>query len=162
MYINKDNSHSWVRISHDLNLLVTNWNNNTRNLRNGVRRLCVKIELQIILPTNQRQKQNHKDVLLPTHTQKLHPLGERKWSYIEPQEHSLYDHSGSTINKKRINLLRSRRKWSAWIQEIRIILCLSSLVWRKVEEYHGKRKSKQEKTPIFALTHEEQCCTSEL
>ena len=28
MYMNKDNSHSWVRISHDLNKLVTNLNNN--------------------------------------------------------------------------------------------------------------------------------------
>ena len=28
MAVNKDNSHSWVRISHDLNKLVTNLNNN--------------------------------------------------------------------------------------------------------------------------------------
>ena len=28
MSMNKDNSHSWVRISHDLNKLVTNLNNN--------------------------------------------------------------------------------------------------------------------------------------
>ena len=28
MSMNKDNSHSWARISHGLNKLVTNWNNN--------------------------------------------------------------------------------------------------------------------------------------
>ena len=43
--MNKDNSHSWVRISHGLNKLVTNLNNKDQgNLRNAVRRLCVKIE----------------------------------------------------------------------------------------------------------------------
>ena len=46
--MNKDNSHSCVRISHGLNKLVTNLNNKGRqragNLRNAVRRLCVKIE----------------------------------------------------------------------------------------------------------------------
>ena len=28
MFMNKDNSHSWVRISHGFNKLVTNLNNN--------------------------------------------------------------------------------------------------------------------------------------
>ena len=32
--MNKDNSHSWVRISHDLNKLVTNLNNNEENDNN--------------------------------------------------------------------------------------------------------------------------------
>ena len=55
--MNKDNSHSWVRISHGLNRLVTELSNNMENdnneqetsptrqgagnLRNAVRRICV-------------------------------------------------------------------------------------------------------------------------
>ena len=42
--VNKDNSHSWVRISHGLNKLVTDLS-----------------------------KQNHKDVLLPAYPQELYP-----------------------------------------------------------------------------------------
>ena len=48
---NKDNSHSWVRISHGLNKLVTHEfeqqgprRQRAGNLRNAVRRICVKIE----------------------------------------------------------------------------------------------------------------------
>ena len=45
MSVNKDNSHSWVRISHGSNKFVMNLNNNeTGNLTNAVRRICVKIE----------------------------------------------------------------------------------------------------------------------
>ena len=44
--MNRDHSHSWVRISHGLNKLVTNLTGRQRagNLRNAVRRPCVKIE----------------------------------------------------------------------------------------------------------------------
>ena len=43
--MNKDHPHSWVRISHGLNKLVTKLEQQwAGNLRNAVRRLCVKIE----------------------------------------------------------------------------------------------------------------------
>ena len=43
--INKDHSHSWVRISHDLNKLVTNLNDNEQEIPEiKVRRLCVEIQ----------------------------------------------------------------------------------------------------------------------
>ena len=47
--INKDNSHSWVRISHGLNKLVTDLSQGERqqragNLRDAVRRICVEDE----------------------------------------------------------------------------------------------------------------------
>ena len=44
MSMNKDNSHSWVRISHGLNKLVTNLNIIEQELPNTVRRICVEIE----------------------------------------------------------------------------------------------------------------------
>ena len=45
MSMNKDNSHSWVRISHGLNKLVTNLNNKDQETsESAVRRICVKIE----------------------------------------------------------------------------------------------------------------------
>ena len=62
--------------------------------------------MQVILQADQRPKQNHKDVLLPAHPQKLYLLEERTWTDIEPQEYSL---SGCSMSKKLINLLRHGR-----------------------------------------------------
>ena len=44
------------------------------NLRNAVRRICVKIG-QVILQADQRPKQNHKNEILPAHPQELYLLG---------------------------------------------------------------------------------------
>ena len=44
--------------------------------------------MQVILQADQRLKQNHKDVLLPAHPQELYPLGERKWTDVEPEDYS--------------------------------------------------------------------------
>ena len=45
MSLSRDNTHSWIRISHGLNKLVTNFEQQRAgNLRNAVRRICVKIE----------------------------------------------------------------------------------------------------------------------
>ena len=62
--------------------------------------------MQVILQADQRPKQNHKDVLLPAHPQKVYLLGERTWTDIEPQEYSLSDYS---VSKKLNNLLRYGR-----------------------------------------------------
>ena len=48
----------------------------------------------------------------------------------------------------------SRKWWSDWIlenqtQSSRTFLVLSSLVWRHVEEKHGKRRRKQEQIPVW-------------
>ena len=74
--VNKDNSHSWVRISHGLNRLVTGLEQKRAgNLRKKVRRFCVEIECTCFMRADQRLKQNHNDVFLPVHPQKLFPLG---------------------------------------------------------------------------------------
>ena len=45
MSVNKDNSHSWVRMSHGLNKISHGLEQQRAgNLRNGVRRICVNIE----------------------------------------------------------------------------------------------------------------------
>ena len=71
MFSRKDNSHSWVRISHDLNMFVTNLNNNeqeTSEVQFEVYALRVKY---VILQADQRPKQNHKDEILPAPRQEL-------------------------------------------------------------------------------------------
>ena len=47
MSIGKDNSHSWVRISHGLNKIGHEFEQQRAgNLRSAVRRICVKIECE--------------------------------------------------------------------------------------------------------------------
>ena len=78
--INKDHSHSWVRITHGLNKWVTNLNNKEHDDNEQetsemqFRRLCVENRMHVLLQADQRLKQNHKDVFLPAHTQKLYLL----------------------------------------------------------------------------------------
>ena len=75
--MNKDDSHSWVRISHGLNKLVTNLNNMDQD-DNNEQETSEKQSEEYALKLNasacasdQRQKQNHKDVILSAHPQKL-------------------------------------------------------------------------------------------
>ena len=63
MFISKYNSFSWIRISHDLNKLVTNLNNNEQET-SEVQFEKYKLKLnasEVILHADQRLKQNHED-----------------------------------------------------------------------------------------------------
>ena len=63
--VNKDNSHSWVRISHGLNKLVTNLNNNEQETSEvQFKEYALKLNA-VILQADQRPKQNHKNENLP-------------------------------------------------------------------------------------------------
>ena len=59
--------------------------------------------MQVILQTEPRLNQDHKDVLLPAHPQRTFLIGERTWTDIEPQEYSFSDYA---VSKKLIRLLR--------------------------------------------------------
>ena len=43
--------------------------------------------MHVLLRADQRLKQNHKNVFLPAHPQKLYLLDERTWTDIEPQDY---------------------------------------------------------------------------
>ena len=86
--MNKDPSHSWVRISHGLNKLVTNLNNNEQETS----------EMQLAKAKPQRR-------IFVSSSTKTIPVGKRTWTDIEPQDYSPTDHS---VSKKLINLLRHR------------------------------------------------------
>ena len=101
--------------------------------------------MQGILQADQRQKQNHKDAILPAHPQELYPSGG------EP---------GPILNHKNIRppIIQCRRHWSIFfVMEVWRIkdylqdhFCvLSSLVWRKVEEQHRRRRRTQEKISVL-------------
>ena len=72
--VNKDNSHSWDRISHGLNELVTELNNKDQD-DNEQETSEMQFEKWVILQADQRREKNHKDVILPAHPQELYLLG---------------------------------------------------------------------------------------
>ena len=87
--LNKDNSHSWVKIFHGLNKLVTELSNNKENDNNEQEtsemqfdNFALKSNARGLLQADQRSKQNHKDALLPIHNNFTHRV--KKWIDVEP------------------------------------------------------------------------------
>ena len=91
--INKDNSHSWIRISHGLNKLVTNLNNGDQD-DNEQETSTTKTEV-FALKTNvlacasrSKAKAKPQRRTLASSSTKTVPIEERKWTDIEPEDYS--------------------------------------------------------------------------
>ena len=92
--INKDNSHSWVRISHGLRKLVTNLSNNKENDNNEQETSEMQFE-DFALKTNvlasasrskaKAKPQRRTPAKSPTRTLRI---GERKRTDVEPEDYS--------------------------------------------------------------------------
>ena len=75
MSVNKDNSHSWVRISHGSNRLVMNLNNSETEIPEVQLEECAfKLDAKD-LHADQRLKQNHIEENLPALLQEQFLLG---------------------------------------------------------------------------------------
>ena len=79
--MNRDNSHSWIRLSHGSNKFVMNLNN------------------------NEQQKPQRREPA--GSSPRTIPIGKRIWTDVEPGENSLSDYD---ISKKLINLLRHNKQ----------------------------------------------------
>ena len=106
--LNKDNSHSWVRISHGLNKLVTDLSNKEHD-DNEQETSEMQFEDSVlksnVLAFASRSKAKAKPqrrISASSSTKTLH-IGERTWTDIDPQKYSLSDYP---VSKKLINLLR--------------------------------------------------------
>ena len=88
--VNKDTSHSRVRISHGLNKLVTDLSNKDDD-DNEQETSEMQFEdfalkpMYLLLRADQRLKQNHEDVLLPAYLQELY-LFVKEYGLILNQE----------------------------------------------------------------------------
>ena len=102
MSVNKDNSHSWVRISHGLNKLVTDLNNNEQETSE------IQFEEHALrLNAGDFASRSKAKAKPPRRTSasssiKTIPIVERTWTDVEPGKQSLSDYS---VSKKLINLL---------------------------------------------------------
>ena len=92
--MNKDHSHSWVRISHGLNNLVTDFSNNKENDNNEQEIPEVQFEdcalKSNVLAFASRSKAKAKPQrrILACPSTRTVPISERTWTLIEPQDYS--------------------------------------------------------------------------
>ena len=122
-------STSWSRI----------WTTTTRKLRSAARRICIKIECGWFCKPIQRRDS-------ASSSTRTIPIGERTWTDVEPRENSTSDYE---MSKKLIHLLRHDKYFETKMERLnsgesrtifKTFLVLSSLVWREVEEKHGKKR----------------------
>ena len=109
--MNKDNSHSWVRISHGLNKLVTDLSNNKdqdddeqETSEMQFENFALKSNARAFASRSKAKAKPQRRTPASSSTRTI-PIRERNWTDIEPQDYSLNDYS---VSKKLINLLRHR------------------------------------------------------
>ena len=103
MSMNKDNSHSWVRISHGSNKLVTNLNNNEQETSEvQFEEYALKLNASDFACRSKAKAKPQRRISASSSTRTI-PIGERIWTDVEPGEYSLSDYE---VSKKLIHLLR--------------------------------------------------------
>ena len=103
MSVNKDNSHSWVRISHGLNKLVTNLNKNEQETSEvQFEEYALKLNAGDIASRSKAKAKPQRQHFASSSTRTI-LIGERTWTDVEPGEYSTSDYE---VSKKLIRLLR--------------------------------------------------------
>ena len=106
--MNKDNSHSWVRVSHGMNKLVTNLNNKDQDDNEQetsemqFEEYALKLNAgDFASRSKAKAKPQRRDSASSSTRTVL--IGERIWTDVEPGDFSISDYE---VSKKLINLLR--------------------------------------------------------
>ena len=92
--MNKDHSHSWVRISHGVNKLVTNLNNKDQNdseqetSEMQFEDYALRLNASAFASRTKAKAKPQGRSSANSSTRTI-PIGERTWTDIEPQGHSL-------------------------------------------------------------------------
>ena len=101
--MNRDNTHSWVRISHGLNKLVTNLNNNEQETSEvQFEEYALKLNTSDFAGRSKAKAKPQRRELAGSSTRTT-PIGERIWTDVRPGEYSI---SHFAVSKKLIHLLR--------------------------------------------------------
>ena len=106
--VNKDKSHSWVRITHGLNKLVTDLsnkeddNNEKETSEMQFEEFALKTNVLAFASRSKAKAKPRRRISASSSTRTL-PIGERTWTDIEPQDYSSIDYP---VSKRLITLLR--------------------------------------------------------
>ena len=90
--VNKDNSRSWVRISHGLNKLVTDLSNKDDNNEQETSEMqfdifALKTNALAFASRSKTKAKSQRCTPVSSSTRTL-PIGERKWTDLEPEDYS--------------------------------------------------------------------------
>ena len=101
--MNKDNSHTWVRISHGSDKFVTNLNNNEQEISKvQLEEYALKLDAKdFACRAKAKAKPQRREPA--GSSPRTVPIGKRTWTDAEPGEYSLFDY---VVSKKLIHLLR--------------------------------------------------------
>ena len=103
MSMNKDNSHSCVRISDGLNKLVTNLNNNEQETSEvQFEEYALRLNASDFACRTKANAKPQRRESASSSTRTI-PIGERIWTDVEPGEYSISDYA---VSKKLLHLLR--------------------------------------------------------
>ena len=103
MSFSKDNSHSWVGISHGLNKLVTNLNNNEQGTSEvQFEEYALGLNAGDFASRSKAEVKPQRREPASSSTRTV-PIGDRTWTEIEPGKYSISDYE---VSKKLIHLLR--------------------------------------------------------
>ena len=101
--MNRDNTHSWARISHGLNKFVMNLNNNEQEIPEvQLEEYAIKLDAGDFACRSKAKAKPQRRYSASSSTRTT-PIGERNWTDVEPGEYSLSDYA---VSKKLVNLLR--------------------------------------------------------
>ena len=106
--LNKDHSHSWVRIFHGLNKLVTDLsnkeddNNEQETSEIQFEDCALQTTVLAFASRSQAKAKPHRRISASSSTKTI-PIGERTWTDIEPQDYSSFDYP---VSKQLSTLLR--------------------------------------------------------
>ena len=103
MSLNKDNSHSWVRISHGSNKFVMNLNNNEQEIPEVQLEECAfKLDAKDFASGSKAKAKPQRREPAGSSTRTIQ-IGTRIWTDVEPGEYSISDYE---VSKKLIHFLR--------------------------------------------------------
>ena len=103
MSLNKDNSQSWVRISHGSNKFVMHFNNNEQEIPEvQFEEYALKLDASDFVCRSKAKPKPQRRDSASSSTRTI-PIGERTWTDVEPEEYSISDYE---VSKKLIHLLR--------------------------------------------------------
>ena len=112
-YVNKDNSHSWVRISHGLNKLVTD-SSNKEDDDNEQETSTTKTEVFAFASHSKAKAKPRRSSTTCSSTRTV-PIRERIWIDIEPGAQS--DQAYPVAERLNTLLRHARRRWCDRILE---------------------------------------------
>ena len=100
-FVNKDNSHSWVIISHGMNKLATNLNNKDQDDNEQetsemhFEEYALKLNASDFASRSKAKAKPQRRDSASSSTRTI-PVGERTWTDIEPHKYSLSDYLAKT------------------------------------------------------------------